>query len=319
MARYIRKLFLNIFIIGLEAMLIWVGYNAFTQQWGPILGAGVLIGILVVLWILISLSRQKGFRRQRPGLVKTTLVVLLLAVICTFAGVQPLVGYKDSLIEGYKLRAEAKRIEAQRELTEIIFSMPPIIAETAPKRDEPSLSHEIKGSTDLSEMAEPSIVSETMDMHQVEQIAFTLINSYREENGVPATVWDDKLYELSIAHTQEMADRQELFHGSGDVIGENCWGGQGYNYYNDYDEFALEIVLGWINSPLHNAWLLHAPIRESCVSIVSNSDGQYASWTFWMNKLSDGPELVMKISREYEKAGSDLDWISWLESRGYLN
>lgn len=152
-----------------------------------------------------------------------------------------------------------------------------------------------------------------------EREAFGLINAFRKEEGAAPTKWNDKLYELSKNHTQEMADRGELFHTPMEAdYGENCWGGRGYYQYN-YNELAFAIVTGWMSSPLHSAWLLHPPINESVVSIVVASDGQYASWTFWTHSLPNGPDLVENISREWKATGGGMPWIDWLISKGYLD
>jgi len=160
--------------------------------------------------------------------------------------------------------------------------------------------------------------TQALQVEEAEQLAFKLINTIREEAGIPATKWSDELYKLSKQHTQDMANRGELFHTPmGSSHGENAWGGNGYYNYR-YEELAKVIVGSWISSPLHNAWLLHASIKESIVSIVVNPDGQYASWSFWMTTLDRGPELIDKIVKEWKSSGSNLPWIEWLGMKGYL-
>jgi len=115
-----------------------------------------------------------------------------------------------------------------------------------------------------------------------------------------------------------MSNKRELFHTPvGSSHGENAWSGKGYHHYR-YNELAKVIIGSWMSSPLHEAWLLHAPIKESVVSIVVTPDGQYASWSFWMNTLDRGPALIEKIAREWKGSGSNLPWIEWLKMKGYL-
>lgn len=115
--QYGIKLLLNLCIIGLEISLIWTGYNAFTQQWSPIWGAVIFIGNIAILWICLSIVRQRKFRWQRPGLFKTTLALIAVAIICTFAGIQPLASYKDSLVVDYQT-TQAEQV-AEREKAEV--------------------------------------------------------------------------------------------------------------------------------------------------------------------------------------------------------
>ncbi len=96
--RYLKKLVLNLTVLATEIGLIWVAYNTFTHRYTPLVGALSIMGIIVLLWFLISLSKKRGFRYKRPGMIKTTIVVISLMVIFAFAGVQPLAGYKDNLI-----------------------------------------------------------------------------------------------------------------------------------------------------------------------------------------------------------------------------
>jgi uncharacterized protein YkwD len=170
-------------------------------------------------------------------------------------------------------------------------------------------------STTTTETPKPAVVS----VAEIEKQTFDLINEQRENNGAPATVWDDELYTLSKAHTEEMAERGELFHTPQYAsYGENCWGGYGYYRYSA-DKLAQAIVESWMSSPLHRAWLLHAPIRHSVVSVVVSEEGQYASWTFWTDEIGLGPELVRQISDEWRReTGESIPWIDWLYMKGYL-
>jgi len=154
---------------------------------------------------------------------------------------------------------------------------------------------------------------------EIERLTFELINEQRQSNGMPATVWDDELYVLSKAHTEEMLERGEMFHSLQSAsYAENCWEGHGYQRFGE-DELAGVIVESWLGSPLHRAWLLHMPIRHSTVSIVVSEYGQYASWTFWRDEIGLGPELVRQIADEWRReTGESIPWIEWLYMKGYL-
>lgn len=159
----------------------------------------------------------------------------------------------------------------------------------------------------------PSITT----IENIEHEAFDMINKERVKAGLQPTSWDASLYKLSKAHTEAMANEGEMFHSPmGSAIGENAWGASwgGINR----NSLAITMVNGWMSSPLHKAWILHAPIKESVISIVDDKRGQFSSWSFWISKLSSGPELVERIASEWRNSGSNLDWIPWLQSKGYL-
>ncbi len=152
----------------------------------------------------------------------------------------------------------------------------------------------------------------------LEKETFRLVNTERENAGVLPTKWDDDLYRLSKAHTEEMADRGELFHTPmGASYGENAWGASwgGISRQN----LARTIVDSWMSSPLHRAWLLHAPFKTSVVSIVDDNRGQYASWTFWTGEAGIGPPLVKKAYDIWiSETGGNIPWLDWLYNiKGY--
>jgi len=306
----IVRLCLNLAILLGFGLLVWHSYLLFTHKASNPLTGSILLITGIAVWVaLIVLSRSR-YKRVKPSFTLTTFLVAMILFILTFAGVQPMSTYKDNLFQSWKTTqdkwaaereiAETQKVKQAVAMTPVkLDSLTPPSAETAPPKI-------------------PSQTTQAANIKNAERRSFELINIERVKAGVPATMWDEKLYELSRAHTQEMADRGELFHTPMDAPhGENAWGGKGYYRYGE-QELATVIVNSWMTSPLHKAWLLHAPIKESVVSIVVSPDGQYASWSFWTSKLSSGPELVMRIADEWKNSGSGLDWIPWLESKGYL-
>jgi len=223
--------------------------------------------------------------------------LLGIALVCAFAGIEPLTSYKDRTVTFIAGTWQNIMTDSQ--------SPTPTPAEPTPAPVKPV-------PTPLPQPAEQSIL-------ELEEETFRLINVERNRTGVPSTNWDAELYMLSKAHTQEMANRGDIFHTPiGSSYGENCWGGKGYYHYNK-QELAEVIVDGWMSSPLHRAWLLHEPLRMSVVSIVVTPDGQYASWTFWMAEAQEGPELVRRIADEWQReTGGSIPWIEWLKMKGYL-
>ena len=301
--RRLIKLCLNLVILAGFGFLLGYGYLLFVEHSEDALKASIVLIVGIAAWVfLIKLSRSRTYRWTKPSFKLTTFSVVAILFILAFAGVQPMTTYKDNLVnkwESYRAAQEAAKAEKVAEA----IAMTPMPIKQAPAKTEPE-----SGPT----------VTETLKVEEAEREAFELINAVRQEAGVPSTKWSDELYDLSKKHTQEMADRGELFHTPmGAEHGENAWGGMGYYHYR-YEELAKVIVGSWISSPLHEAWLLHAPIKESVVSIVVTADGQYASWSFWTRKLERGPELVEEVARKWRNSGSDKPWIDWLISEGYL-
>ena len=254
-----------------------------------------------VIWF-IHILRGSNLRRAKPSFKLVTTLFMMTFVILAFSGVQPMSTYKNNLVSKWESHRVAQEAAQAEKVAEAIAMTPMLIKEAPAKTETES------GPT----------VTQTLKVEEAERETFELINAVREEAGVPPTKWSDELYDLSKKHTQEMADRGELFHTPmGAEHGENAWGGWGYYNYQ-YEELAKVIVGSWMSSPLHRAWLLHAPIEESVVSIVVTEDGQYASWSFWTKNLKRGPALVEKVAREWRNSRSGLDWIPWLISEGYL-
>ena len=307
------RLLLNLSILSLLGLLIWSGVKLFSHQLvqSSLVGSVIFLAELIFfiwMWRIVSKNSWRW-----PSMKLTVFSLICLFVIFAFAGVKPFTDYKTSLVTRYtawtenmersRLEKEAAiKAEEQEKIREAIAMMP------IPVKEAPTKSQTASGLT----------TTQALKIEEAEQEAFRLINTIREEAGIPATKWSDELYKLSKQHTQDMANRGELFHTPvGSSHGENAWGGKGYYHYR-YDELAKVIVSSWMSSPLHKAWLLHAPIKESVVSIVVTTDGQYASWSFWMNTLDRGPELIEKLVREWKSSGSNLPWIEWLQMEGYL-
>ncbi len=298
----VHKLFLSLLVIAGLVDIIQRGYTLFTHQTDPVKNTIIFL-VEVGLWFwIVAILRSRRYKYRKPKFKLVFVVVIAITLVGTFAGIEPLSSYKDNLTSKWaSYQAEHKAKEAKR-VAEAIAMTPALIKE-APTR---------------TEIESSPTTTQTLKVEEAEREAFELINKVRQEAGAPPTKWNDELYKLSKAHTQDMANKGELFHTPiGATHGENAWGGRGYYHYK-YEELARVIVSGWMSSPLHKAWLLHAPIQESVVSIVITPDGQYASWSFWTINLGRGPELVEKIAREWRNSGSNLPWIEWLYIKGYL-
>jgi len=294
------RLILNISILSLLGFLIWSGIRLFSSQFTYSALTGSLIFLaefvfFVWMWKIISKNSWRW-----PSMKLTLFSLICLSVVFAFAGVQPMAAYKDRCLSTISSAFES--------FSKPIVQAPKLTSTPTPNPNPTTVK--------------PSVNSEVIDdIHNAERAAFDLINSERVKTGLSATLWDNELYRLSQAHTQEMASQGELFHSPIDgPIGEDAWGGQGYSRYSG-TALAQAIVNSWMSSPLHKAWILHSSINHSVVSIVSNANGQYASWTFWTSEVGEGPPLIQKAYDLWQsETGGKVPWLTWLyDIKGYPN
>jgi len=93
----IYRLILNLSALSLLGLLVWSGVSLFTQQFtqSPLIGSLVfLVEIAVFIWLCRVVSKN-GWRQ--PSMKLTVFSLICLFLIFSFAGVQPLSDYKDSL------------------------------------------------------------------------------------------------------------------------------------------------------------------------------------------------------------------------------
>jgi uncharacterized protein YkwD len=280
------RLLLNLSILSLLGLLVWSGIKVFSHQFVQSSLAGGLIFIaefIFFIWMWRVVAKNSW---RWPSMKLSVFSLICLCVIFAFAGVQPMAGYKDrgfSAISSFFEKINQQNLQAKKSAP----SPTPIQTEVSPTFNPTTIRPTptpVPATTN-----KPNNNEAANDIQSVERNAFNLINSERLKAGLSATSWDDKLYQLSVAHTQEMANRGELFHSPiNGPIGEDAWGGHGYSRYSG-TALAQVIIDSWMSSPLHKAWILHAPLKHSVVSIVSDANGQYASWTFWTSEAGEGP------------------------------
>ena len=313
------RLFLNLSILSLFGLIIWSGIRLFSQQFvqSSLAGSLVFLGEFVFfIWMWRVVSKNSW---RWPSMKLTIFSLLAVSIIFAFAGVQPMSSYKDGVITKWdaywaeqEIRDEErlaqakideqKRIKEQKKISEETAAIPtPLPKPILPKTVE----------------IIPTVPTKTLSIEEVEKEAFSLINQEREKAGLMPTLWDDNLYSLSKAHTEEMANKGELFHTPmGASYAENAWGASWGGISKK--DLASRMVNSWMSSPLHRAWILHIPLRTSVVSIVDDNRGQYASWTFRF--VGDGgPPLIQKAYDMWmSETGGGIPWLTWLyDIKGY--
>lgn len=250
----VRKLFLSLLVIGGLVLATRTGYLLFSHQTDTIERDTIvfLVELGLLVWIT-SILRSYRYRRRKHSFKLVFFSLLGIALVCAFAGIEPLASYKDRTVSFVGQAWQSIMTPSQ-------FPTP------TPAEPTPVPVKPVPTPTPTPQLPKKSL-------SELEQETFKLINIGRNRAGVPSAKWDAELYRLSKAHTQEMANQGKLFHTPiGASYAENCWGGKGYYRYSD-DELPAAMVKSWMSSPLHRAWLLHEPIRTSVVSIVITPDG----------------------------------------------
>ena len=307
----IVKLFLCLLVIAGIGIIAWTGYRLFTHQVASVIGTLVfLTEIGLLIWITRVLNSSR-FRWRKPSFKLVFWPLVVVTLVCAFAGIEPMSSTKDRVISFVGQTWQTIIASSQSSTTLPVEQVPaasklPPTIEPQPRPSEPPPT--------------PTPQPPSLPVLEVEQETFRLINVERERAGVPPTKWDDKLYQLSKAHTEDMTNQRRLFHTpSGASYAENAWGASWGGI--DRKNLAKTIVDSWMSSPLHRDWILHGPLRTSVVSIVDDNRGQYASWTFWMGEAGTGPPLVRKAYNLWiSETGGSIPWLEWLyDIKGYPN
>ncbi len=185
----IGKLFLVLLAIAGFVELTRRGYLIFTQQNNS--NSNIIIFLLEIglLILVISVLRSHRFKRIKPSFKVVLLPVLGIALVCAFAGVEPLVSYKDMTISFLGQGWQS------------ITSHPP------------SLSPTQEDITDVVAKVEPAVVRvETKDVAgsgmTIDKLGYVLTCNHVVENVqlVTITLMSGERYEGSIVGRDESRD-----------------------------------------------------------------------------------------------------------------
>jgi uncharacterized protein YkwD len=251
------KLALSLVILAGFGALIWYGYLLFTHKVTPIIGSIVFI-VGIATWITLIVILRKRYRWTKPSFKLTTFSVIVILLIITFAGVQPLASYKDHLIDNIKTAYAEWSAERERAAAE------------------QAAEEEAEKANEALEEAE----KENENIEELEHSVVEQVNAIRTERGISPLIWDDELYIYSKHHSEDMASQKMLFHTPMEALyAENAWGGEGSTSWT-----ASDIVESWMSSPYHRTWLLCPHLKHIAVGIAISDTGMYASWTFWRSE-----------------------------------
>ena len=106
---YVYKLFLNFMLLSTIGLLTWTGIRLFSHQMAPLSGSiWFILEFIAFIWLSRVVSRNSW---RRPSLKLTVFSLLGIALVLTFAGVQPLSTYKDTAIDKITTWTSAIEIE----------------------------------------------------------------------------------------------------------------------------------------------------------------------------------------------------------------
>jgi len=278
--QYLKKLFLNLVIITLDVLLILVSVKAFTHKLSPIIGVISVVGILTTFFLLITQVQNKHLRYRRPGMFKTTLVVILIAIIASFAGCQPLASYKDKAfdyISNLMASPNTNTITITNNITAstaptIIPTITPTPTEETTKIAKPSLDNiseqELKENPELQKIIDDKkteeakriadrIAQEEQQLISIEKQTFTFINTRRIVAGLRPITWNENLHNGARKWSETMQSEGILHHDINGVytyyFAECCYGAS-YSGYRTPEQ----TVDAWMNSSGHRAILMGA-------------------------------------------------------------
>ena len=224
----IYRLILNLSTLSLLGLIIWSGILLFSQQFlqSPLGGSLVFISEIVIFIWLCRVVRRNSWRQ--PSMKITVLAVICTLVIFTFAGVQPMSGYKDEAIA--KITAY---LSEQRERAEVNL-----------EQDE--------NEQDVIDYPENTSLDAYTDM----------FNQYRQTKGLTSLEFTDDLNRVAELRLKELyTDFSHYSAGNyNEHLAENIAMSTGF--LSDLD--ALEM---WQNSPGHNANMLDSSYRYTGYAI----------------------------------------------------
>ena len=215
------RLFLNLSILSLLALIIWSGIKLFSQQFthSYLIGSLVFLaefGFFVWMWRIVSKNSWRW-----PSMKLTIFSLICLFLIFAFAGVRPFTDYKTSLITRYS--AWTENMERSRLDKEAATWFQNVGSQTI---EQPPPAVEIPTPTP------------TPTLEEVTQYTLDLINKDRNEHGLPTVSLGNNI--AAQKHAEEMLANDYISH----------WGMDGMKPYMRYT------LAGGFNYEAENAFIL---------------------------------------------------------------
>jgi len=142
----------------------------------------------------------------------------------------------------------------------------------------------------IREIHSPAAVSPAAEQgtpSTMEQEVYELVNLERQTAGIPPLIWDGRLYDAALGHSQEMAELDYFAHESYDGSEFHLRivaAGYSYNYCGENIAGGYStpeaVMNGWMNSDGHRANILNSSFCDIGVGYSYNSSSRYGHyWT----------------------------------------
>ena len=239
----VAKLLLCLLVIAGIVITAWTGYRLFTHQIAPVIGTIVFLAeIGFLIWIILVL-RSSRFRWRKPSFNLVFWPLVAIIVVCAFAGVQPLSGYKDSIFNSIS---------------------------TAPILRDKILNPNWWGGTD-----QESITNRSNALYE-------LTNSERAKYGLPSLKRSPLLDELAQEKAKSMHDNGETTYISHSGFEQRAAIANSAGFllvaeniaYGGFE--ASSFIDMWMNSPGHRANILDPNMTSIGIGVY----GKYAVQLF---------------------------------------
>jgi hypothetical protein len=252
--RYIGRLYrlcLNLAILCLLGLTIWSGVKLFSQQYfsSPIIGSLIFLAELAFfVWMWRVVSRNS---RRWPSMKLTVFSLVCLFLIFSFAGVQPMAGYKDYAIE--KVTDFFNGLKDEDEINSEVDnrgqSVTGVITEESNETDESSL-------IDRTVDAVDDLWDTSVDDYA------NKFNQYRQSTGLSPLEFTDDLNRVAELRLQELyTDFSHYSAGNYNKhLAENI--GISTGFLSNSDALSM-----WQNSPEHNANMLDSSYKYTGYAI----------------------------------------------------
>lgn len=114
MKKYLTNLGLNLLLAFCGIMVVVSLVALFSHSWSPINSVLLVILWCVGAWVILYF-RNKKFTGH-PTMTSTNIIVIVIILLCAFAGVQPMASYKDKISNKFDNIQTSPVVEANKSL-----------------------------------------------------------------------------------------------------------------------------------------------------------------------------------------------------------
>lgn len=241
----IYRLFLNLLLLSTFGFLIWFGIKLFGEHaFDATVGSIVfIVSFVFFIWLWRHVKRNSW---RNPSIKLTIVCLIALFIVTAFAGVQPMVSYKDGVAN--KVTTTWDNWQSEQEQKRI--------------------AEEDRRAAEKAEM-QATGVSSNYDFYKNYVVLF---NKFRSESGKSSLVFDTRLNELAARRAVEISQPGNFSH-------------EGIKQYNFGENIAMmayssdsaETLLGqWAGSSGHRSNMLSSMYRRTGFA----KNGKYAVQIF---------------------------------------